>query len=260
MTSSLSLNMRRTLSSSVVAKQELFSAREAATAQQDALMKQVMDLAEQLQGEAHLRASLDAQLADTSAQQARLQEQLHSQEAASAVQAEEAGAQLHSEITALQAQLQDQEAALKEAVDQLAASESARKGAQVQMAEQERHSTRLELCILQLQEQLTAQEATSAEQHAEQVAQLQSRMRELQGLLQEQGAELARLCQERAANDQTHSAALEQAGAEAEGLRTQLAGAVNGKAAGMAECIKNHASHSEMLEQLQQEHEQEINR
>ena len=218
-------------------------------------MNEVMGLAEQLQGEAQLRASLEARLADTSAQ-------LHSTEAAAAEQAQLATAQLQSKIQVLQGQLQDQTSALEKAAEESAAAESARKGAQVQLAEQERQNARLELCIMQLQEQLAeaAQEASHNEQQTAQIDQLQSRVEQLQEQLQEQETKCAQQLNDQAAAEEMHHVELEIAKKEAEGLQAQLHGAEEGKAADMAECIDSHASHSEILEQLQLEHEQEINR
>jgi len=261
--------------------QELLSTKEAARAEQDAMTKPMMGLTERLQAaeasgkaaadrllhETEVRASLDTQLAASSAQQlqvaqqmVQLREQLHAQEAISTQQQEEHSAQLYSEITGLQVQLRAQEAALAEAAKECSTTESAHKGAQVQLADQERQIERLKLCITQLHNQLKAQGATLAKQQTEEAVLQQSSILQLQAQLKQKEADLDRQLREQTLRETAHTAALEQAQAEVEKLKAQLAGIEAGKAHDVEAKIDDYACHSEMLEQLQQEHAQEINR
>ena len=258
--------------------QELLSFEEAAAAQHSALAQQVMALTEQLQAslaqanaaadraqalqatlerEASQRSSLEAQLAHSSAEQAAAQQQqpengkglvspaadvgtgLGTRLAA----AEEAGAGKDKQILQLQEQLETQEAASAQQLQEKAAQ-------LVQLQEQ----------VWRLQSQLEAQAASATEQlHVRDLQ--QGRIREMEGQLQSQSAALAD--QRRAAREREaeRAAALERAHAEAEGLRAQLAALGDAQAAeSHAALIDSHARHSEALDELQREHEQELSR
>ena len=258
--------------------QELLSFKEAAAAQHSALTQQVMALTEQLQAsraqanaaadraqalqaeldrEALQRASLEAQLADSSAEQVTAQQpqpengkelakpaaDVESGLGARQAAAEEAGVEKEEQNLQLQEQLETLAAA---SIQQLQ-----EKGAQlVQLQEQ----------VGQLQSQLEAQATSAAEQLHVREAQ-QGRIRELEGQLRSQGAELAEERQKARERETERAAALQGAHAEAEGQRTGLAALQDAQVAeAHAQLIGNHARHSKELEQLQREHEQELTR
>ena len=258
--------------------QELLSFKEAAAGQHSALAQQVMALTEQLQAslaqanaaadrgqalqaelerEASQRASLEAQLAHSSAEQvaaqqpqpengAELAERAADVEAglgATLAAAEEAGVGKDNEILQLQEQLETLAAV---AIQQLQ-----EKGAQLAQLQEQ---------VQQLQSRLETQAASAVEQLHAREAQ-HGRIRELEGQLQSQSATLAEQQQEVRTREAERAAALERAHAEAEGLRAQLAALQDAQAAeAHAALIDSHARHSEALEQLQREHEQELTR
>ena len=258
--------------------QELLSFKEAAAAQHSALTQQVMALTEQLQAslaqasaaadrgqalqaklerEASQRASLEAQLAHSSAEQAAAQqlqckngevlaERAADMEAglgARLAAAEEAGVGKGDQVLQLQKQLHTQEAASAQQLEEKCA----------QLAQ-------LQEQVGQLQSQLETQAVSAAEQLHVREAQ-QGRIRELGGQLQSQSAALADERQAVREREAERAAALERAHAEAEGLQAQLAALQDAQATeSRAALIDGHVRHSEALEQLQQEHEQELTR
>ncbi len=100
----------------------------------------------------------------------------------------------------------------------------------MQLADQERQIERLKLCITQLHNQLKAQGATLAKQQTEEAVLQQSSILQLQAQLKQKEADLDRQLREQTLRETAHTAALEQAQAEVEKLKAQLAGIEAGKA------------------------------
>lgn len=95
----------------------------------------------------------------------------------------------------------------------------------------------------------------------ERIAELEGQIRQLHSQLEAQEATFVEQIQEKARREEAQAAALEQSHADTEDLRARLTALCDTEALeSQGALIDSRACASEALEELQQEHEQEINR